>query len=179
MDAWNRHDADALVAVYAEGGTYHTPRLDHPLTGESHCRFCQIGVDSFSRLVARGRLVEGTPEEAWSPFSWFYTAPTPGPFMDGTPPTGRTVAYPGASFTQIEGDKIRSEHIYLDRQTVAEQLGSQSQVNLTSTGSLRTPNGNRIKQASEQRHAEVGEFSSALNTTFNRLAFPWRKPAQR
>ena len=41
-------------------------------------------------------------------------------FMDGTPPTGRTVAYPGASFTC---DKIRSEHVYLDRQTVAERLG--------------------------------------------------------
>jgi predicted ester cyclase len=43
--------------------------------------------------------------------------------MDGTPATGRTVAYPLASFAQIEGDKIRSQHIYLDRQTVAEQLG--------------------------------------------------------
>jgi predicted ester cyclase len=46
-----------------------------------------------------------------------------GPFMDGTPPTGRTVAYPIATFTQVEGDKIRSEHTYLDRQTIAEQLG--------------------------------------------------------
>jgi predicted ester cyclase len=46
-----------------------------------------------------------------------------GPFVDGTPPTGRTVAYPVASFTQVEGDKIRSEQIYLNRQTVAEQLG--------------------------------------------------------
>jgi predicted ester cyclase len=43
--------------------------------------------------------------------------------MDGTPPTGRTVAYPIASFAQVEGDKIRSEHVYFDRQTVAEQLG--------------------------------------------------------
>ena len=34
-DAWNRHDADALVAVYAEGGTYHNPRLDHALTGQA------------------------------------------------------------------------------------------------------------------------------------------------
>ena len=42
--------------------------------------------------------------------------------MDGTPPTGRTVAYPGASFTQVDGE-IRSERTYLDRQTVAEQLG--------------------------------------------------------
>jgi predicted ester cyclase len=43
--------------------------------------------------------------------------------MDGTPPTGRTVAYPGASFVQVEGDKIRSEKVYVDRQTVAELLG--------------------------------------------------------
>jgi predicted ester cyclase len=43
--------------------------------------------------------------------------------MDSTTPTGRTVAYPLAFFAQIEGDKIRTEHIYLDRQTVAEQLG--------------------------------------------------------
>ncbi|MBV8969568.1 MAG: hypothetical protein JO331_10995 [Verrucomicrobia bacterium] len=42
---------------------------------------------------------------------------------DGTPPAGRTVAYPVAVFTQVEGDKIRSEHVYLDRQTGAEQLG--------------------------------------------------------
>jgi predicted ester cyclase len=46
-----------------------------------------------------------------------------GPLMDGTPPTGRTVAYPGASFVQVEGDKIRSEKVYVDRQTVAELLG--------------------------------------------------------
>jgi predicted ester cyclase len=43
--------------------------------------------------------------------------------LDGTPPTGRTVAYPGASFNQVEDDKIRSEHVYVDRQPVAEQLG--------------------------------------------------------
>lgn len=46
-----------------------------------------------------------------------------GPFMDGSPPTGRTVTYPLASFTQVEGDKIRSEQTYTDRQAVAEQLG--------------------------------------------------------
>ena len=37
--------------------------------------------------------------------------------------SGRTVAYAIASFAQTEGDKIRSEHVYFDRQTVAEQLG--------------------------------------------------------
>ena len=35
----------------------------------------------------------------------------------------RKVSYPGASFVQVEGDKVRSEQTYVDRQTVAEQLG--------------------------------------------------------
>jgi SnoaL-like domain len=35
IDAWNRHDADAYVALYAEGGTYHAPRMDNPLTGKA------------------------------------------------------------------------------------------------------------------------------------------------
>ena len=54
---------------------------------------------------------------------WVLHATHTGPFMDGSPATGRTAAYPIASFAQVEGDKIRSEHTYLDRQTVAEQLG--------------------------------------------------------
>jgi SnoaL-like domain len=41
IDAWNRHDADALVAVYAEGGTYHNPRFDHPLTGQALADFAK------------------------------------------------------------------------------------------------------------------------------------------
>ena len=28
VDAWNGHDA--LIALYAEGATYHNPRFDHP-----------------------------------------------------------------------------------------------------------------------------------------------------
>ena len=54
---------------------------------------------------------------------WVLHGTHTGPYFDGSPPTGRPVAYPGASFTQVEGDKIRSERTYFDRQTVAEQLG--------------------------------------------------------
>jgi hypothetical protein len=35
IDAWNRHDADALIAQYAEDATYHSPRFDHPLKGQA------------------------------------------------------------------------------------------------------------------------------------------------
>src|SRR6266446_178206 len=54
---------------------------------------------------------------------WVLHGTHTGPYFDGTPPAGRTVTLPGASFVQVEGDKIRYERVYTDRQTVAEQLG--------------------------------------------------------
>ena len=123
FDAWNRHDADAVIAGYAEDATYHSPRFDHPVKGRQaigdwiklvlkaypDLRFEVISRgDTGGGLVATRFVLHGTHT---------------GPFMDGTPPTGRTVAYPIASFAQVEGDKIRSEHVYFDRQGVAEQLG--------------------------------------------------------
>lgn len=61
---------------------------------------------------------------------WILHGSHTGPIMDGIPPTGRTVAYPGASFVQVEGDKIRSEKVYFDRQTVAELLGLKAKYSL-------------------------------------------------
>jgi steroid delta-isomerase-like uncharacterized protein len=131
IDAWNRHDADALVALYAEGGTYETPRVDHALTGQAigdlaksvWAAYPDASLEIISRgdtgggLVATQLIIHGTHT---------------GPFMDGTPPTGRTVAYPVAIFTQVEGDKIRSDRVYFDRQTAAEQLGLIAQAHLSS-----------------------------------------------
>ena len=37
-DAWNRHNADAL---YAEGATYHNPRMDNHLTGKAIANFAK------------------------------------------------------------------------------------------------------------------------------------------
>jgi predicted ester cyclase len=54
---------------------------------------------------------------------WLARATNTGPLADGSPPTGRSITLPGASFTQVEGDKIRSEQVYHDRQTMDEQLG--------------------------------------------------------
>ena len=65
---------------------------------------------------------------------WVLHGTHTGPLMDGTPPTGHTATCPGATFTQVEGDKIRSDHVYFDRQTVAEQLGTQTQENLRLEG---------------------------------------------
>jgi len=122
IDAWNRQDADAIAALYAEGATYHTVRFDHPLKGKAIADFIKSVLAAYPDLrfevISRGDTGGGLVAT-----QLVLHATHTGPFMDGTPPTGRTVTYPVASFAQIEGDKIRSEHVYLDRQTVSEQLG--------------------------------------------------------
>ena len=123
LDAYNAHDPDALFALYTEGATYHSPRFDHPLKGKALADFFKSLFKAFPDLrlevISRGDAGGGLVAS-----QFVLHATHTGPFfMDGSPATGRTIAYPVASFTQVEGDKIRSEHIYLDRQTVAEQLG--------------------------------------------------------
>ena len=122
IDAWNRHDADAAFALYTEDATYHSPRFDHPLKGKAIGDWVKTVLTAYPDLrfevISRGDTGGGLVAS-----QWVLHATHTGPFMDGGPATGRTAAYPIASFAQVEGDKIRSEHIYFDRQTVAEQLG--------------------------------------------------------
>ena len=122
-DAWNRHDADALVALFAEGGTYHCPDADPPLTGEAIGAYAErvwAALPDFS-----SELISNIGETGgWVAYQWVVRGTNTGPGLDGRPPTGRTLTLPGATFIQVEGDKIRSEHVYHDRQTIAEQLGA-------------------------------------------------------
>ena len=41
IDAWNRHDADAIGASFAEGGTYTNPDAGQGLTGEAIADFAK------------------------------------------------------------------------------------------------------------------------------------------
>ena len=122
LNSWNRHDADAIVAAYAEGGTYRTPRMGHPLTGQAIGDFAKSVWEAFPdaslEVISIGDTGSGLVA-----IQWILHGTHTGPLMDGTPPTGRKVSYPGASFVQVESDKIRSEQTYVDRQTVAELLG--------------------------------------------------------
>jgi steroid delta-isomerase-like uncharacterized protein len=122
IDSWNRHDADAIVAAYAEGGTYRTPRIGQNLTGSAIGNFVKSVWKAFPdaslEIISIGETGRGLVA-----IQWMLHGTHTGPLMDGTPPSGRKVSYPGASFVQVEGDKIRSEQVYVDRQTVAELLG--------------------------------------------------------
>jgi steroid delta-isomerase-like uncharacterized protein len=121
-DAWNRHDADAIVALFVEGGTYSNPVAGQGLTGEAIASFAKwvfaAYPDMFFEIVSIGDTGGGLV--AWQ---WLGRGTNTGPLAEGSPPTGRSVTLPGASFTQVESDKIRSDQVYHDQQTIDEQLG--------------------------------------------------------
>src|SRR5262249_47760859 len=61
IDAWNRHDADALVAVYAEAGTYHNPRFE---TMETRLLFALVGLAISLALPTFAQQKEPMPSES-------------------------------------------------------------------------------------------------------------------
>jgi steroid delta-isomerase-like uncharacterized protein len=122
LDAWNRHDADAIVALYAEGGTYSAPRAGQALTGQAIANYVKALSTAYPDFSLE-TISSGDTGGGLVATQWVFHATHTGPYFDGSPPTGRTLTLPGASFVQVEGDKIRYERVYTDRQTVAEQLG--------------------------------------------------------
>ena len=111
--AYNAHDADALAASYAEGATYSDSRAGEAFSGKAIADYAKAVwaayPDASVELITIADTGRGLVASQW--------------VLRGTTPTGRTVTLPGASFTQVEGDKIRSEQTYFDRQNLLAQLG--------------------------------------------------------
>ena len=123
--AYNAHDADALAASYAEGATYSDSRDGQVFTGKEIANYAKAVwaayPDASVELITVGDTGGGLVA-----VQWVLHGTNTGTLPDGRPATGRTITLPGASFTQVEGDKIRSEEIYFDRQNLFEQLGLKS-----------------------------------------------------
>src|SRR5260221_5611046 len=118
----NRHDADALVALYAEGGTYSAPRAGkEALTGKAIAHYAKavwkaypdMSLDIISSGDTGGGLVAT---------QWVLHGTHSGPYFDGSPPTGRTLSLPGASFLQVAGGQVPYEVLYHDLPTAALQV---------------------------------------------------------
>ena len=123
--AYNAHDAEALAATYAEGATYSNPRAGKGLTGKAIANYAKAVWTAYPDASVE-LITVGDSGGGLVAVQWVLHGTNTGTLPDGTPATGRTITLPGASFTQVEGDKIRSEEIYFDRQNLFEQLGLKS-----------------------------------------------------
>lgn len=121
FDAWNQHDAAAIVGLFADGGTYTDPATKGPLSGTAiganaealWAAFPDLSFETHSVMQNESGLVSA---------QWLMKGTNTGS-MYGLPPTGAAVALPGADFIRIEGEKIRSVQGYFDSAAVPRALG--------------------------------------------------------
>ena len=149
FDAWNSRDPSAIVATFTEGGTYNDPTSGGTLTGQALAEYTSGLFSAFPDLSFE--IVSAAPAgDGMVAAQWLMKGTNSGSFA-GLPPTGQSVALPGADFIVVEGDKVRSVQGYFDQKTFVEQLGLQVIVQPYSIGpfvfgtSNRATTGKRTK----------------------------------
>ena len=120
-DAWNRHDAAAIVATFGAGGTYTDPVTAGPLTGEAIGVYAKSLWDAFPDLSFE-TLSSMENGDGLLSAEWLMKGTNTGS-MNGLPPTGKSISLRGADFVRVEGDKIRSVQGYFDGGAVPRSLG--------------------------------------------------------
>jgi steroid delta-isomerase-like uncharacterized protein len=122
FDGWNAHDAAAIAATFAPGGTYTDPLvqgLDPGATGAYAVGLAAAFPDLRFELVTSTLTDDGTVAA-----QWIMRGTNGGPF-NGLPPTGREIALPGADFITFadDGSGIASVTGYFDSAGVPRDLG--------------------------------------------------------
>jgi steroid delta-isomerase-like uncharacterized protein len=120
--AWNRHDADAVVAYAVEDLIWRDIALPMPLTGRDAVRtvargymdaFPDLRVEVTSRTVERGRIVQ----------EWTAEGMHRGELM-GVAPTGRAMRVFGATVITFDDDaRVIEGAMYWNPLGMLHQLG--------------------------------------------------------
>jgi steroid delta-isomerase-like uncharacterized protein len=158
FDAWNRHDAAGIVALFTAGGTYTDP-LAPGLTGAAIGNYAAGLWESFPDLAFEvGDTTLSGPGMVAA--QWLMKGTNTRPFR-GLPPSDRAVVLPGADFIRIDGERIRSVTGYFDGGEVPRQLGMQVVVQPSAIGPFRW--GTSVAVPGEKR-TRPGAFSiTSLN----------------
>lgn len=136
IDAWNTRDADAIVACFADGGTYEDPATGGPLSGAAIGEMARQLWASFPDLTFTLLGVAGSGPDTLA-FEWRMAGTNHGPFA-GLPPTGKPIAIDGVDFVRLDPDgRIRSLRGHFDGGSVPRQLGLQVLVQPHAVGPFR------------------------------------------
>ena len=123
FDAFNKHDPEAVAALFAGGGTYIDAAVSSGVKGKALKDYLRGHYAAFPD--ARYRLLRAiVNRDGFMACEWRFSGTNTGPFGD-VPATNRAVKLPGASLLQAKGGKIAWLHGYYDRRHLFKQLGIQ------------------------------------------------------
>jgi steroid delta-isomerase-like uncharacterized protein len=127
FDAWNRHDAGAIVECFQEGGTYRDVLVPAGVAGAAIGAYAASLWSAFPDLqfeIERCQALDDTHIMA----QWRMRGTNTAPF-NGLPPTGRAVELPGVDVIELARDvagepgPIQGVLGYFDSAVVPRQLG--------------------------------------------------------
>ena len=122
FDAWNKHDAQAIIAIFTDNGTYQDPVVGlisiQAIDGYTKGLWEAFPDLSFT-IITKAEAGNGMVAA-----QWLMLGTNSGPFM-GLPPTGRKVSVKGADFLEFKDGKIKSLIGYFDPKATPFQLGMQ------------------------------------------------------
>lgn len=154
FEAWSQRDAAAVMATFAEGGTYTDPVTQGPLSGPAIGVYVEGLVAAFPDL-SFDLVSVAEHSSGLIAAEWVMKGTNTGSFM-GLSPTGASLALPGADFVRVEGDKIRSVQGYFDAGAVPRALGLDVIVQPKSIGPFHFGISTRVSSGSK---AAPGAFS--------------------
>ena len=135
LAAWNARDAARLAETFRPGGTYEDPSTGGPLEARPLGTYASGLWAAFPDLTFEEvDCRETAPGDIV--FRWIMRGTNRGS-LGGLPPTGATVALPGADFITVCDDGIRRVEGYFDRTTLMQQLGVQVHVQPYAAGPVR------------------------------------------
>jgi steroid delta-isomerase-like uncharacterized protein len=133
--AWNARDAARLAASFRPGGTYEDPNTGGPIEGGPLGQYAGGLWDAFPDLVFEEvEYREAAPGEIV--LRWIMRGTNRGS-LRGLPPTGATIALPGADFITACDDGVQRVVGYFDRMTLMQQVGAQVAVQPMAAGPVR------------------------------------------
>lgn len=120
IEAFNRQDAPALGALYADDAVNHQ-MPEAPVIGRA--AITRMFREAFQAIPDMGFEVVNLIEAGeWAALEWSGWGTHLGP-LGSVPPSGRRYALQGCGFFQVRDGKIVRQRGYWDRATLANQLG--------------------------------------------------------
>ena len=118
---WNAHDGSAVLATFADGGTYEDPTLPGPIGGEDLVGYITGLATAFPDLHfdVEGLAVDG--DEAF--LRWRMRGTNTGPMPGAPEPSNGTCDLPGIDVITVGESGIVRVVGYFDQKTLGEQLG--------------------------------------------------------
>lgn len=122
LEAWNAHDADAIIKTFTSEGTYSDPatgEITGDAIGDNARRLWNAFPDLSFEIVS---LMEASPGKVVA--EWIMKGTNTGSFH-GLPATERAISLAGVDVMEIRTDGIKTVKGYFDTKTLFEQLGLQ------------------------------------------------------